>query len=446
MNTFQATGISEPLIRALAEMDIHTPTPIQQQAIPRLLNQQLDFIGLARTGTGKTAAFGLPLLHNIIPGEKAIQALVLAPTRELGQQLTEQLSTFARYLPAIRIEAICGGAPVKPQIKALKQGVQIVVATPGRLIDLLKQQAIDLSHLKQLVLDEADEMLRLGFRPALDEIIHHLPAKHASWLFSATMSPEVNKIVNAYMQPERLELRLNEEPTTSSRTDHHYLLLDPIEKLDILLHFLQEHEEGRGIIFCRTKASVQKLAKQLAVNRFSAGALHGDLPQGLRDRIMGQFREEKIKILVATDLAARGIDVDDLAFIIHYHLPELAEVYTHRSGRTARAGKSGSSLTFVFPEELNKLKEIEQELGISIRKMEKPRKSSIEANQVYVWARKILKTKPAKEVDKELKEKVRTVFQHLSKDELIDRLLADQLMTKPASEAKKPAGTGYKKK
>lgn len=427
-------------------MDIHTPTPIQQKAIPVLLGQQVDFIGLARTGTGKTAAFGLPLLHNINPAEKAIQALVLAPTRELGQQLAEQLSSFARYLPAVRIEAVLGGAAVKPQIKALKQGVHIVVATPGRLIDLLKQEAIDLSHIKQLVLDEADEMLKLGFRQALDEIIHHLPAKHASWLFSATMSPEVKKMVSAYMRPDRVELKLNDEQTSAARTEHRYLLLDPIEKLDMLMHFLHEHEEGRGIIFCRTKASVQKLAKQLAISRFSAGALHGDLPQGLRDRVMGQFREGKIRILIATDLAARGIDVEDLAFIIHYHLPELAEVYTHRSGRTARAGKSGSSLTFVFPEELHKLKEIEQELAISIRKMEKPRRSSIEANQAYVWAKKILKTKPAKEVDQELKEKVRVVFQHLSKDELIDRLLSDQLKTKPAPDLTKSASKGFRKK
>lgn len=446
MNTFKASGIAEPLIRALSEMGIHTPTPVQRQAIPVLLKQQSDFIGQAPTGTGKTAAFGLPLLSRIDPAVNFIQALVIAPTRELAQQLAEQFEQFARYLPAIRIETLSGGAPVKPQIKALKQGVHIVVATPGRLVDLLKQEAIDLGRLNYLVLDEADEILKLGFRPALDEIIRHLPPAHTSWLFSATMSAEVKQVINTYLKPGRQELKLANAPETTAKTDHRYLLLDPIEKLDILMHFLNEHEEGRGIIFCRTKASVQKLAKQLAISRFSAGALHGDLPQGLRDRVMEQFHEEKIRILVATDLAARGIDVDDLAFIIHYHLPELAEVYTHRSGRTARAGKSGSSLTFVFPEELDKLKEIEQELGIKILKMEKPRRSSIESNQAYVWAKKILKTKPLKEANKELHAKIKAVFQHLSKDELIERLLADQLKNKPAAVPEKPRNKKAKKK
>jgi ATP-dependent RNA helicase DeaD len=444
--TFRDLGISDNLLRGLSDLGILSPTEIQEKAIPILLKNEQDFIGLARTGTGKTAAFGLPLLQAIEPARQSIQALVLAPTRELGQQLAQQLNAFAKYQPEIRIQPVLGGAPVKAQIKALRQGVHVVVATPGRLLDLLKQEAIDLRNVRLLVLDEADEMLNMGFTKALDDIMQHIPGAHSSWLFSATMPAELKQMTNKYLSPKRAELRLSSTEAEEQKMDHRYLLLEPIEKLDMLMHFLHEHEEGRGIIFCRTKASVQKLSKQLISNRFSAAALHGDLPQGLRDRVMDQFREQKISILVASDVAARGIDVADLSFIIHYHIPELAEVYTHRSGRTARAGKSGSSLTFVFPEELPKLQEIEQALGIRIKKMEKPKRSSIESNQLYVWAKKILKTKPDKTLDKEIKQKVKDIFQHLSKDELIERLLTDQLKGKSSLPPGPKEGKGPQKK
>ncbi len=430
MKSFASLGISESLVKALSDLKITTPTEIQEKAIPVLSNGTTNFIGLANTGTGKTAAFGLPLLQNINGKDNALQALVLVPTRELCQQVTDQLVNFAKYLPDLTIECIAGGAPVKPQIKALKQAVHVVVATPGRLIDLLNQDAVDLSTVKYLVLDEADEMLNLGFKEGLEQIIRKTAREHATWLFSATMSGAIKQLVSQYVKAPVAEVRINTGAEDKADIIHQFVLIDPIEKFEILTHFLNEHEEGRGIIFCRTKAAVQKLHKQLAINRFSSGAIHGDLPQGLRDRVMDQFRAEQIKILVASDVAARGIDVEGLAYVIHYHLPEVAEVYTHRSGRTGRAGKSGVSLSFVYPEEKTHLQELEMELGIVFSPMARPQDDSIESNQVYLWARRIAKMRMESDLDKGLRKKVGEVFKSLTKEELIDRLVAEQLASK----------------
>jgi ATP-dependent RNA helicase DeaD len=427
LNKFSELGISPLLIKALSDLEINTPTEIQEKAIPVLNKNHINFVGLAHTGTGKTVAFGLPLLNLLNPSDSFVQALILAPTRELSHQIADKLVSYAKYLPDICIECISGGTPIKPQIKAFKQTIHVIVATPGRLIDLLHQEVIDLSHVKHLILDEADEMLSLGFKEGLEKIIKTIHQDHSTWLFSATMPEELKQLVKKYMKGKAEEVRLNGGSSGTVKIDHRYLLVDPIEKFEMLAHFLNKNEEGRGMIFCRTKASVQKLHKQLAINRFSSGAIHGDLPQGLRDRVMDQFKAGQIRILVASDVAARGIDIPDLSFIVQYHLPEVAEVYTHRSGRTARAGKSGISLSFVFKEEKEKLKEIENELGINIRKMDRPPSTSIDSDKAYLWAKRILKTQLGKNSEKELREKIGMVFQHLSKDELIDRLLADQM-------------------
>lgn len=426
MNKFTSLGVPELLVKALSEMGIATPTEIQEKAIPILNTTEDDFIGLAQTGTGKTAAYALPLLNTINTSLNAVQAVILLPTRELSQQITDQIVLYSKYLSSVKIECVSGGTSIKPQIKAFKQAVHIIVATPGRLIDLVQKEAIDLSQVNYLILDEADEMMNLGFKDDLEKIIKRVPKNHSTWLFSATMSGEVMQVVNRFMKTPIKEVNINKEPKTQIKIDHQYLLVEPIEKFELLAHFLNENEKDRGIIFCRTKTSVQKLHKQLAANKFSSGALHGDLPQGLRDRVVDQFKLGQTRILVASDVAARGMDFQDIAYVIHYHLPEVSEVYTHRSGRTARAGKSGISLSFVFKEELPQLKLIESELNIKIHLRPKPEAQSVESNKAYLWAMRILKTKPDLS-DKALRNKIGDVFKNLSKDELIDRLVTEQL-------------------
>ncbi|MDI1307354.1 MAG: DEAD/DEAH box helicase, partial [bacterium] len=334
---FSDLGISTPILKAINELKFTVPTEIQQKTIPLLLSNTTDLVGLAKTGTGKTAAFGLPILELIDTNLSVIQAVILVPTRELGQQIFKNLESFAKFLPEISIAATCGGIPIKPQIERLTLPTHIVVATPGRLIDLIQRKAINLKETRFLVLDEADEMVTI-LKEGLDEIIAELPATHNTFLFSATMPGTIKQLIQNYLNKNVVQVSANMETVGNQGIDHEYIVVDPIEKLDVLMHFLNTKEGERGIIFCKTKAAVNKLAKNLAINRFSSGALHGSLSQGIRDRIMEQFREGHINILVATDLAARGIDVKEISYVVNYHLPDVYETYVHRSGRTARAG------------------------------------------------------------------------------------------------------------
>ena len=425
-NQFSELGISNPLIQVLNELKIVEPTEIQQKVIPQLLANTTDIVGLAKTGTGKTAAFGLPLLQ-LIQIEKAnIQAVILVPTRELGHQIHTNLEQFSKNINGISIAATCGGIPIKPQIERLKTPTHIVVATPGRLIDLIQRKAINLKDTQFLVLDEADEMVSI-LKESLDEIVAELPKKHRTFLFSATLPGTIKQLIQNYLSKNVVEISANMETIGNQGIDHHYIVVDPIEKLDVLMHFLNSREGERGIIFCKTKAAVNKLAKNLAINKFSSGAIHGSLSQGIRDRIMGQFREGHISILIATDLAARGIDVADVAFVVNYHLPDVYEAYVHRSGRTARAGAKGLSLTVLQTEEVVEIADFEKELGIQFSEFKKPTVASIEENNTLLWAKKIFKTKPNHDVDAELKTKVKTIFHHLTKEELIEKLLANHL-------------------
>ena len=425
-NQFSELGISNPLIQVLNELKIVEPTEIQQKVIPQLLANTTDIVGLAKTGTGKTAAFGLPLLQ-LIQIEKAnIQAVILVPTRELGHQIHTNLEQFSKNINGISIAATCGGIPIKPQIERLKTPTHIVVATPGRLIDLIQRKAIDLKDTQFLVLDEADEMVSI-LKESLDEIVAELPKKHRTFLFSATLPGTIKQLIQNYLSKNVVEISANMETIGNQGIDHQYIVVDPIEKLDVLMHFLNSREGERGIIFCKTKAAVNKLAKNLAINKFSSGAIHGSLSQGIRDRIMGQFREGHISILIATDLAARGIDVADVAFVVNYHLPDVYEAYVHRSGRTARAGAKGLSLTVLQTEEVVEIADFEKELGIQFSEFKKPTVASIEENNTLLWAKKIFKTKPNHDVDAELKTKVKTIFHHLTKEELIEKLLANHL-------------------
>ncbi|MEY4084944.1 MAG: hypothetical protein RL074_731 [Bacteroidota bacterium] len=423
---FSELGISNPLVQALTELKIVEPTEIQQKAIPQLLSNTTDVVGLAKTGTGKTAAFGLPLLQLIQVEKPAIQAVILVPTRELGHQIHTNLEQFSKYLDGISIAATCGGIPIKPQIERLKSPTHIVVATPGRLIDLIQRKAINLKETTFLVLDEADEMVSI-LKESLDEIVAELPKNHRTFLFSATLPGTIKQLIQNYLSKNVVEISASMETIGNQGIDHQFIVVDPIEKLDVLMHFLNSRENERGIIFCKTKAAVNKLAKNLAINKFSSGAIHGSLSQGIRDRIMGQFREGHINLLIATDLAARGIDVADVSFVVNYHLPDVYEAYVHRSGRTARAGAKGLSLTVLQAEEVAEIADFEKELGIQFFEYKKPTVASIEENNTLLWAKKIFKTKPNHDLDSELKTKVKTIFHHLTKDELIEKLLANHL-------------------
>lgn len=423
---FSELGLSSPIVQALTELKIVEPTEIQQKVIPQLLENTTDVVGLAKTGTGKTAAFGLPLLQLIQIEKTEIQAVILVPTRELGHQIHTNLEQFSKNIEGISIAATCGGIPIKPQIERLKTTTHIVVATPGRLIDLIQRKAIDLKQTQFLVLDEADEMVSI-LKESLDEIVAELPKKHRTLLFSATLPGTIKQLIQNYLTKNVVEISANMETIGNQGIDHQYIVVDPIEKLNVLMHFLNSRDGERGIIFCKTKAAVNKLAKNLAINKFSSGAIHGSLSQGIRDRIMGQFREGHINVLIATDLAARGIDVADVSFVINYHLPDVYEAYVHRSGRTARAGAKGLSLTVLQAEEVAEIADFEKELGIQFSEFTKPTEASIEENNTLLWAKKIFKTKPNHDLDAELKTKVKTIFHHLTKDELIEKLLANHL-------------------
>jgi ATP-dependent RNA helicase DeaD len=423
---FSELGLSNPIVQALTELKIVEPTEIQQKVIPQLLENTTDVVGLAKTGTGKTAAFGLPLLQLIQIEKTAIQAIILVPTRELGHQIHSNLEQFSKNIEGISIAATCGGIPIKPQIERLKTPTHIVVATPGRLIDLIQRKAIDLKQTQFLVLDEADEMVSI-LKESLDEIVAELPKKHRTLLFSATLPGTIKQLIQNYLSKNVVEISANMETIGNQGIDHQYIVVDPIEKLNVLMHFLNSRDGERGIIFCKTKAAVNKLAKNLAINKFSSGAIHGSLSQGIRDRIMGQFREGNINVLIATDLAARGIDVADVSFVVNYHLPDVYEAYVHRSGRTARAGAKGLSLTVLQAEEVAEIADFEKELGIQFSEFEKPTEASIEENNTLLWAKKIFKTKPNHDLDTDLKTKVKTIFHHLTKEELIEKLLANHL-------------------
>lgn len=434
---FSELGIKAPIAKALNDLNISVPTEIQQKAIPLFLAESNDIVGLAKTGTGKTAAFGLPLLQLIDTQSPIVQAVILVPTRELGQQIFRNLEDFSKYINGISIASVCGGTPIKPQIERLKEGAQIVVATPGRLIDLIQRKAVDLKQTQYLVLDEADEMIAI-LKEGLDEIVGELPKKRRTLLFSATLPGAIKQLVQNYLNKNVVQISANMETVGNEEIDHEYIVVDPIEKLEVLMHFLNSREGERGIIFCKTKAAVNKLAKNLAINKFSSGALHGSLSQGIRDRIMEQFREGHINILVATDLAARGIDVKEISYVINYHLPDTYENYVHRSGRTARAGAKGLSLTVLQQEEVSEIADFERELGIKFAEFKKPSAASLEENNMLLWAKQIFKTKPNHELSSDLKTRVKTVFHHLTKEELIEKLMANYILQNKIDVVEKP--------
>ncbi|NOX47909.1 MAG: DEAD/DEAH box helicase [Chlorobi bacterium] len=373
MKNFRDLGVNENLIKGLTDLNIIVPTEIQNTVIPLLLHTNTDLVGQAQTGTGKTAAYGLPLLQQISPGLKKVQGLILCPTRELGQQVAKQLFKFTKYTEKIFTEAVYGGAPIDRQINALKRPTHIIVATPGRLIDLLKRKAVDLSHVKTVILDEADEMLSMGFKKELDQILGYVSNAENKWLFSATVPHGIKQIINQHLSADAFRIEVSARNVVNKNIEHQYLICDESEKLHVLMQFLKSEQKNRGLIFCKTKIAAQKLAKQLKAKNVSADAIHGDLLQKERDKVMRAFKNESLRLLVATDLAARGIDVEGLAFVVHYQLPDKDEYYTHRSGRTARAGKKGISICLVTTSEMKQIRYFEKVLGIGFRQIRRVR-------------------------------------------------------------------------
>lgn len=367
--TFTQLGIHDNIVQALNENKIVSPTDIQIQTIPHILHNETDLVGIAQTGTGKTAAFCLPLLQSIDPKSPHIQALVLVPTRELGQQVARAFFLFSKHMPRIFSECVYGGVPVNEHIQRLSRTTHVLVATPGRLVDLLQRQAISLSKLRYLVLDEADEMVNMGFQQDLDHILSKCNAEVTKLLFTATMPADVRQIIARYIRKDAVHLQLNSDERVNAQIEHCYIVYPQGEKLDYLKAFLHERTQQRGILFCRTKTAAKRLAKQLAGFEVTADALHGNLNQEMRDKVMRGLRNGRISLLIATDIAARGIDVKELDYIIHYHLPEKTDHYTHRSGRTARAGSKGISVCMVRSEDISELKNIENELKIQFNEL-----------------------------------------------------------------------------
>jgi ATP-dependent RNA helicase DeaD len=427
LTNFSELGLSASLLKVLPELNLNEPTKIQQQAIPILIQQKdKDFLGLAQTGTGKTAAFGLPLLDAIDPEIKQTQALVLAPTRELGQQIAQQIQAFSKYLAGVRVQVVYGGASIVPQMKALKNTPHIIIATPGRLLDLINRRAVNLSGIKHVVFDEADEMLNMGFREDIDSILSFTQGQKSTWLFSATMAPEIKNIVKKYMDKPN-EVKIDAGTAVNVDIEHKFFLAKAKDKIEIMKRIIELEPDMRGIVFCRTKIDTQNLAQQLQAKGLPVDAIHGDLSQSQRDQVMKRFKNHSLEFLIATDVAARGIDVNDLTHVIHYAMPDDLEYYTHRSGRTGRAGKKGISLSLVTRTEQGKIRMIEKRLKLNFTAYELPEAQHVENKKLKEWATKIAETEVD---DKNLTDHVgdiRLIFNELTKEEIIDKLMTFEL-------------------
>jgi ATP-dependent RNA helicase DeaD len=391
MMTFEALGIDERLIRATGELGYVTPTAIQEQAIPVLLSGTKDFIGLAQTGTGKTAAFGLPLLHVIDAAARHPQALVVCPTRELCMQIVKEIELFKKYMTGVSVVAVYGGSSIGLQIRDLKRGVQIVVATPGRLIDLIERKAIDLAQIKYVVLDEADEMLNMGFQDDIEFILKNTPQRESTWLFSATMPPEIRKVSKRYMKDPK-EVTVGKVNTANKSIDHQYYVTTAMHRYETLKRIIDFNPGIYGIIFTRTKVDAQEISERLTREGYDIDALHGDLTQQQRDKVMGQFRDKSLQLLIATDVAARGIDVQGITHVINYELPDDVEIYTHRSGRTGRAGMQGICISIVHAKEMYKFKQIERINNSQFHKLDIPSGKDVCRKQFFSFMDKLLST------------------------------------------------------
>lgn len=389
MITFEELGLDEQLVKATNDLGYVNPTAIQEKAIPALLSGTKDLIGLAQTGTGKTAAFGLPLLHMIDKDQKFPQALVICPTRELCLQIVKEITGFKKHLPGVYVVAVYGGSSISLQIRDLKKGAQIVVATPGRLIDLIERKAIQLDKIEYVVLDEADEMLNMGFQDDIEFILQNTPIREYTWLFSATMPNEIRRVTKKYMT-DPLEITVGTVNTANKNIEHQYFVTSASYRYETLKRLIDYNPGIYGIIFTRTKVDAQNIAEKLTREGYDIDALHGDLTQQQRDKVMKAFRDKTLQLLIATDVAARGIDVQGITHVINYELPDDVEVYTHRSGRTGRAGATGISMSIVHQRELYKLKQIEKIVKLAFHKMDIPSGIEVCRKQFMFFMDKVL--------------------------------------------------------
>ena len=389
--TFDQLGLSEPLLKAVKALGFTQPTPIQEQTIPAVLQGNCDLVGLAQTGTGKTAAFGLPLLQMVNPDLRYPQALIICPTRELCMQIVKDLEQYSRFLPQVKTVAVYGGAPIYTQIKDIKAGVQLVTATPGRLIDLIERQAINLNNIQYVVLDEADEMLNMGFREDIEFVLKHTPQRQCTWLFSATMPPEVKQVSRQFMH-KPMEITIGKINTANVNIDHQYYLTSQQHRYEALKRLIDFHPGMYALIFARTRADVQDITARLVREGYDVDALHGDLSQAQRDKVMQEFREKSLQLLIATDVAARGIDVQGITHVINYELPDDPEVYTHRSGRTGRAGNTGVCMSIVGPKDKNRLIQAERFVQAPFHKLEIPSGKDVCRKQFFHFMDRMLNT------------------------------------------------------
>jgi ATP-dependent RNA helicase DeaD len=421
--TFEELGVREDLLRAIGEMGFETPMPVQEKVIPVLLHSGRDVVGLAQTGTGKTAAFGLPVIQRVDTERTVPQSLVLAPTRELCLQIAGDLADFAKYTPNLEILPVYGGSSIESQIRALRKGVQIIVATPGRLIDLINRGVVDLAGVHTVVLDEADEMLNMGFVDSINDILSHVPQERKMLLFSATMPKEVARIAKRFMHdPEEIVCGTKNEGSANVR--HIYYMVHARDKYLALKRIADDNPNIYAIIFCRTRRDTQEIADNLIQDGYNADSLHGDLSQQQRDLVMKKFRDRVLTILVATDVAARGLDVDDLTHVINYGLPDDTAVYTHRSGRTGRAGKTGVSVAIIHSREKGRMREIERIIGKKFERKEVPTPQHIIEKQLYNLADRIEKVKvDDNEIDKYLPG-ISKRLAWLSEQDLLKRVLS----------------------
>ena len=424
MTTFKSLGLNAELLKAVEKLGFETPTDVQDKVIPILLEQDTDLVALAQTGTGKTAAFGFPMLQRIDSTNRRTQGLILSPTRELCIQITNDMVVYGKAIKGVNIVAIYGGANIQEQANKIKRGAQIVVATPGRLKDMIKRRLVDISAIKYCVLDEADEMLNMGFYEDIKDILTHTPNDKNSWLFSATMPPEVNRIAKKFMNNPQ-EITVGTKNSSAKNIEHQYFIVPGRERYAALRAVVSMNTDIFGVVFCRTKIETQKVADKLIQDGYKAAAIHGDLSQNQRDIVMQSFRKKKIQLLVATDVAARGIDVDDITHVINYQLPDEAEVYTHRSGRTGRAGKKGTSIIFVTKSDRRKIKSIENKLQTKLTEIQMPSAEEVFTSKINHWV-ELVKTTPIKsDLHKHLP-KVINAFEELTKETLIELILSKE--------------------
>jgi ATP-dependent RNA helicase DeaD len=422
MNAFHKLGLEDHLIQAVTDLGFETPSEVQEKTIPLLLKEDIDLVALAQTGTGKTAAFGFPMLQKIDTKSRTTQGLILSPTRELCLQITNEMKLYGKHCKGLNVTAIYGGASITDQAKQVKRGAQIIVATPGRMKDMISRRLVDISKIEYAVLDEADEMLNMGFFEDITEILSYTPEEKSTWLFSATMPKEVSLIAKKFMA-NPTEVTVGHKNMGSENVSHEYFLVGARDRYQALKRLADVNPEIFSVIFCRTKRDTQKVAEQLIEDGYSAGALHGDLSQNQRDVVMKSFRVKQIQMLVATDVAARGIDVDDITHVINYQLPDEIETYTHRSGRTGRAGKSGISMVIVSRSEVRKIKSIEKIIKKEFTKKEVPSGMEICEVQLKALANKIHDTEINHEIDPYLND-INNLFKDVSKDELIKKFFS----------------------